>query len=57
MARNGYRAFYRGRQMIVWADGSYEAQRKAATAFRANPREVVVMVTIRGKTPELRRAA
>jgi len=33
--KNGYIAFYRGKQMEVHADTSYEAQKKAATAFKA----------------------
>ena len=32
---NGYQAFYRGRTLDVHAPTSYEAQRQAATVFKA----------------------
>lgn len=47
--RNGYRAFFRGRQTMVWAYGINEAQQKAATFFRAKLREVVVMLAVKGR--------
>jgi hypothetical protein len=31
----GYIAFYKGKQVEVWADNSYEAQLKAAKHFKA----------------------
>jgi hypothetical protein len=60
MARSGYQANHRGRQTLVWADGPNEAQRKAASIFRAKPIEVVVRVVIKGRPApesEMRRAA
>ena len=33
--KNGYIAFYKGKQMEVYADSSYEAQKKAAERFKA----------------------
>ncbi len=32
---NGYKAFYRGRTIEVYADTSYQAQQKAAETFKA----------------------
>ena len=32
---NGYKAFYRGRSIEVYADTSYQAQQKAADQFKA----------------------
>ena len=32
---NGYKAFYRGKEMEVYADTMLDAQNKAAQAFRA----------------------
>ena len=32
---NGYKAFYRGKSIEVYADTSYQAQQKAATQFKA----------------------
>lgn len=32
---NGYKAFYKGKQLDVYADSSYQAQQKAAIAFKA----------------------
>jgi hypothetical protein len=33
--KNGYKAFYKGRETEVWADTSYQAQQKAAAFFKA----------------------
>lgn len=33
--KNGYKAFYKGKQIDVWADTSYQAQLKAAEIFKA----------------------
>lgn len=42
---NGYIAFYRGKQLEVFADSSYAAQQKAAALFRARKAyEVTVML-------------
>lgn len=32
---NGYKAFYKGKQLDVYADTSYKAQLKAAELFKA----------------------
>ena len=32
---NGYKAFYRGKTIEVYADTSYQAQQKAAAQFKA----------------------
>lgn len=32
---NGYKAFYKGKSIDVYADSSYEAQQKAAKEFKA----------------------
>lgn len=41
----GYVAHYKGRKMDVWAKTSYEAQKKAAAAFRAKKSyDVTVML-------------
>ena len=45
---NGYIAFYKGKQVEVHADTSYEAQQKAAQQFRAKKSyEVTVMLAER----------
>lgn len=42
---NGYIAFYRGKQVEVYAATSYEAQQKAAAVFKARKsHEVTVML-------------
>jgi hypothetical protein len=42
---NGYIAFYRGKQVEVYAVSSYEAQQKAAVVFKARKSyEVTVML-------------
>lgn len=42
---NGYKAFYKGRQIEVMADTSYQAQQKAAAQFKAKKSyEVTVML-------------
>lgn len=32
---NGYKAFYKGKELEVYADSSYQAQLKAAQLFKA----------------------
>jgi hypothetical protein len=39
-----YEAFYRGKRMSVEANSSYEAQTKAATAFKAKKQYDVTVV-------------
>ena len=41
---NGYIAFYRGKQIEVLADSSYEAQTKAASIFKAKKTYEVTVV-------------
>lgn len=42
---NGYIAFYKGKQLEVYAPSSYEAQQKAAALFKARKSyEVTVML-------------
>jgi hypothetical protein len=42
---NGYMAFYRGKQIEVYAATTYEAQRKAAELFKARKaHEVSVLI-------------
>ena len=42
---NGYIAFYRGKQVEVYANTTYEAQSKAAAVFKARKSyEVTVML-------------
>lgn len=41
---NGYKAFYKGRQIEVMADTSYEAQTKAAKEFKARKSYDVTVV-------------
>ena len=41
---NGYSAFYRGKQIEVFADSSYDAQLKAAQQFRARKAYEVTVV-------------
>ena len=41
---NGYIAFYRGKQIEVYAATSYEAQQKAAALFKARKRYEVTVV-------------
>lgn len=42
--KNGYVAFYKGKQMDVYADSSYQAQQKAAAAFKAKKSYEVTVV-------------
>jgi len=42
--KNGYVAFYKGKQMDVYADTSYEAQKKAAVSFKAKKSYEVTVV-------------
>ena len=45
---NGYIAFYRGKQIEVYANTTYEAQSKAAAMFKARKsHEVTVMLAER----------
>jgi hypothetical protein len=45
MCDNGYKAFYRGKSIEVWALSSYAAQQQAAAQFRARkPYEVTVVL-------------
>ena len=48
---NGYIAFYRGKQLEVFADSSYAAQQKAAALFKARKayEVTVVLVELDGK--------
>jgi len=41
---NGYKAFYRGKQLEVYADTSYKAQLKAAELFKAKKSYEVTVV-------------
>lgn len=41
---NGYLAFYKGKKIEVYAATSYEAQKKAALAFRARKQYDVTVV-------------
>lgn len=41
---NGYIAFYKGKQLEVYADSSYQAQQKAAIQFRAKKSYEVTVV-------------
>ena len=41
---NGYKAFYRGKSIEVYADTSFEAQEKAAAAFKARKSWEVTVV-------------
>ena len=41
---NGYIAFYKGRQIEVYADTSYKAQQLAATQFKAKKSYQVTVV-------------
>lgn len=41
---NGYLAFYKGKKIEIYADTSYEAQKKAALAFRARKQYDVTVV-------------
>ena len=38
---NGYKAYYKGRSIDVYANTSYEAQQKAAELFKAKKRHEV----------------
>ena len=44
MAKNGYKAFYRSRQIEVVAESSYEAQKKAAKLLGAKKSYEVTVV-------------
>jgi len=42
---NGYKAFYKGRSIEIFADSSYQAQLKAAAIFKAKKAyDVTVML-------------
>jgi hypothetical protein len=41
---NGYKAFYKGKSIEVYANTSYEAQQKAATTFKAKKSYDVTVV-------------
>ena len=41
---NGYIAFYRGRQIEVYAESSYQAQQKAAAIFKTKKSYEVTVV-------------
>lgn len=41
---NGYIAFYKGKQKEVYANSSYEAQKKAAAEFKAKKSYEVTVV-------------
>lgn len=43
---NGYLAFYKGKQLEVYADSSYAAQQKAAAQFKAKKSYDVVVVLV-----------
>lgn len=46
---NGYICFYKGKQIEIYAETSYEAQTKAAATFRAKKAyEVTVMLAEKG---------
>lgn len=50
---NGYKAFYRGKELEVYATSSYEAQQKAAKEFKARKSydvSVVLCETSDGQT-------
>jgi len=49
---NGYKAFYKGKALDIYADTTYQAQQLAAQQFKANKSyEVTVMLCeIDGKT-------
>jgi hypothetical protein len=50
---NGYIAFYKGKQLEVYAETSYEAQEKAAVMFKVKPAKsyevTVVLAELGGK--------
>jgi len=49
---NGYIAFYRGKQIEVYAATSYEARQKAAAQFKARKAyEVTVVLAERDNNP------
>jgi hypothetical protein len=41
---NGYKAFYKGKSIEVYADTSYQAQQKAASIFKAKKSYDVTVV-------------
>lgn len=41
---NGYKAFYKGKTLEVYANSSYEAQQKAAAQFKAKKSYNVTVV-------------
>lgn len=41
---NGYKAFYKGKQIEVYAESSYQAQLKAAETFKAKKSYDVTVV-------------
>lgn len=49
---NGYKAFFRGRTIDVYAETSLEAQQKASMAFKARKQyDVTVMLCERDDAP------
>lgn len=41
---NGYKAFYKGKELEVYANSSYEAQKLAASQFKAKKYYDVIIV-------------
>lgn len=41
---NGYKAFYHGKSIEVYAERSFEAQKKAALLFKARKQHEVIVV-------------
>jgi len=41
---NGYKVFYKGKTMEVYAESSYQAQRKAAALFKAKKSYQVTVI-------------
>ena len=41
---NGYKAFYKGKSIEVYADTSYQAQQKASKEFKAKKEYLVTVV-------------
>lgn len=49
---NGYKAFYKGKSIEVYADTSYQAQQKAASIFKAKKSyDVTVVLCEKNDTP------
>lgn len=41
---NGYKAFYKGKELDIYANSSYEAQKLAATQFKAKKTYEITIV-------------